>query len=131
SRNPRELTIDVPLTPRPDRNGIGAAITANEDLRCYVDYIRQSLPYFIDRLAEHRGIAADCDDLVSRLDRRASADDGYRFERSAYLLRNALKSEAVTRNLTGKLAEAMTAGISGYSQIQYSAAETMDIYDLE
>src|SRR5690606_23460035 len=74
------------------------------------------------------GIDADCEDLAMRLDRRATPDDGYRFQRSVYLLRDGLQGEAVTRAITGKLAESMVAGISGYSQIQYSTAEVMDLY---
>ncbi len=126
SRIPQELEIAVVLGPRSDT--IGPPFPPNPELACDVDVLRAGLPQFLAELIDTAGIRADCDDLNARLDRRATPDDGFRFERAVYLLREGLKGEALTRGITGKLAESMVAGISGYSQIQYTTAELMDLY---
>ncbi|MEZ5339764.1 MAG: PDZ domain-containing protein [bacterium] len=125
-RQPVELEISVTLGPRPDT--LGEPIPLNDELPCDVVDLRASLPQFRDALITKAGIEADCADLNERLRRRATPDDGYRFQRTAYLLRDGLKGEAVTRSLSGKLTESIVAGISGYTQIQYTLAEMMDIY---
>ncbi|MCB1220925.1 MAG: PDZ domain-containing protein [Planctomycetales bacterium] len=127
SRIPEELEISVVLGPRPDT--LGEPFPANDELPCRVDDLRPGIKQFRDELIARAGIAADCEDLAMRLDRRATPDDGYRFQRTVYLLRDGFKGEPVTRAITGKLTESMVAGISGYSQIQYTSAELMDLYD--
>ena len=128
SRIPSDLEISVVLGPRPDT--VGAPFPANAELSCHEDYLRQVLPDFANRLIEQAGIGADGRDLQARLERRAAPDDGYKLQRSVYLLRDGLKGETVTRSISGKLAEGMVSGLSGSSQIQYVAGEVLDIEDL-
>lgn len=128
TRIPQQLEISVELGVRLDT--VGPEIPANVELACHQNHLRQVLPDFVDKLISHSSIEAQCSDLYDRLDRRASPDDGFKLERTVYLLRDGLKGESITRSISGKLAEGMVSGLSGYSQIQYIAGELLDIREL-
>jgi hypothetical protein len=128
SRIPQQLEIRVELGVRPDT--VGPAFPSNVELSCHQDHLREMVPDFAAKLTRHMDIESQCSDLYARLDRRASPDDGYKLERTVYLLRDGMMGESITRSITGKLAEGMVSGLSGYSQIQYVAGELLDIREL-
>jgi len=73
------------------------------------------------------GIAPECDDLLQRLDTRATPDDGYRLKRVTYLLRDGLKTEGMVRGLSDELISRASAGVNGCNGVLESVREMLDL----
>jgi hypothetical protein len=119
------LEIKVTLGARPE--SLGPPFPPNGQLGCNVEDAHPGVRRFLDQLIDKRGIRADCDDLRTRLDKRASPQDGYKLSRVAYLLRDGLKSEAVARAISDTVAGEAGWGADGYFDTQYYIADLLDL----
>lgn len=124
-RAPQTLEVVVTLGARPDTTG--APFPPNASLACDVPNAHPGMRLLLDQLIDKRSIRADCDDLAARLNNRATPDDGYRLSRTTYLLRDGLKGEAVTREISDTLAGEASWGSDGYYDMQYYIASLLDL----
>ncbi len=124
-RTPQTLDITVTLGARPDTTG--APLPPNASLACDVPDThpgRAPAAGPVDRQArDPRGLRRP----RGAAERRASADDGYRLARATYLLRDGLKGEAVTRQISDTLAGEASWGVDGYYDMQYYIAALLDL----
>jgi len=127
-RKAQTLEIKVVLGARPGTEG--PPFPPNAELACDLPDAHPGVRRFVDELITKRGIKADCDDLMQRLDNRASPDDGYRLSRVVYLLRDGLKGEALTREISDTLAGEASWGPRGYYDMQYYVAGLLDVPQL-
>jgi hypothetical protein len=72
-------------------------------------------------------ITAENADLFERLARRAAPDDGYKLSRVVYLLRDGLKGEALTRQISAGIAQDAPAA-GGFRLAAARAAELLDVH---
>lgn len=129
--SPRQLNIRVTLAPRPAMTTVQPPpVPANAVLPCNLPDLHPQLRNLMNALVEQRNVRADVDALYKTLDDISSWDDGFRLTRVTYLLRDSLKSEAMSRQIDDRLALAAGRGVDGYADIQNTAAELLDLPEL-
>ncbi len=124
TRIAEELEINVILGARPDSTGI--PFPPNANLACDLPDTHPEVRQLLDELVAKQNVSLDSEDLMNRLNTRASPDDGFKLSRLVYLLRDGLKGEAVTRDISSSFAEMTGLGITGYPGIQGIAADLLD-----
>ncbi len=86
---PTTFTATIVLAKRPE---VGtSAFAPNEMLLPGITDANPQVRSLMDEMIDAFGIRKDCDDLWLRLYNRATPDDGYRFKRTTYILRDGLK----------------------------------------
>jgi hypothetical protein len=122
---PATLTLTITLGARPEA-GTGT-VPPNEELYPGAQDQHPEVRELMDTLIGVAGIRAECDDLWRRLDARATPDDGYRLKRVSYLLRDGLKTEAMTRGLSDELINRAGEGVNGCNGVLESVREMLDL----
>lgn len=120
----REIPITVILGARP--GSTGEPFAPNSELACDVADTHPEVRELLSQLVEEMNVPMDTADLYQRLNNRASPDDGFRLSRLVYLLRDGLKGEAVTREISARVSREALLGVGGYYVIQDIAAELLD-----
>ncbi len=103
------------------------AFAPNEMLLPGITVTNPQARALMDEMIGALGIRKDCDDLWMRLYNRATPDDGYRLKRTTYILRDGLKTEAVTRGITDALQDYSLRGVDGYSALLDEVRDMQDI----
>lgn len=144
-REEQHLEIDVTLGARPGT--AGEPFPPNDGLACDLPdahpEVRELLETLsagkrpgaggsdaLDLAGEPDNIKAENADLFDRLNRRATPDDGYKLSRVVYLLRDGLKGEALTRQISDGFAQDCKAGLAGFAPLQAQVADLLDIPEL-
>jgi len=144
-RSEQHLDIEVELGARPGT--AGEPFPPNESLACDLPdahpEVRQLLATLsagvrpgeggddaLDLAGSPDNILAENADLRERLAQRAAPDDGYKLSRVVYLLRDGLKGEALTRQISDGLARDAARGLGGFAALQSQAAGLLDIPEL-
>jgi hypothetical protein len=122
------LAVTVILGPRPEQ--VVREIPPNSELNLGVAQGMPLVRSLCDKLVDETKTRAQYEDLKSRLNARATPDDGYRLRRVTYLLRDGFQGEVVTRSLSEALQAGARRGISGYTDIQLTAAQALDLEGL-
>jgi hypothetical protein len=122
---PTTFKATIVLAKRPE---VGtSAFAPNEMLLPGITDTNPQVRTLMDEMIDAFGIRKDCDDLWMRLYNRATPDDGYRLKRTTYILRDGLKDEAVTRDITDRACEYTLRGIDGYSALLDVVRDLQDI----
>ncbi|MCD6119833.1 PDZ domain-containing protein [bacterium] len=121
----RELEITVVLGTRPE--GGEGMLPSNAEL--FPDWAKGLVGprMMIDILIDETGTRAEYEDLLARLDQRATPDDGYRLPFVTYLLRDGLQGEVVVGDLTDEIASASLKGIDGFTDIHNVLCRLKDV----
>ncbi len=122
---PMTLSLTIILGARPEA---GAGVLPPNDLlfRNFADTNPQ-VRTLMDTMIDALGVRADCNDLWLRLYNRATPDDGYRLKRVTYLLRDGLKTEAMARDISGRVLSSASRGVDGCSGLVDCARELLDL----
>lgn len=122
----RVVELEIILGSRP---GFGAAVLPpNSDLACDLPDAQPEIRRLLAELNTHNGIEADFTDLLARLDRQASIDDGYKLSRVAYLLRDGLKGEGLVQDVARQVEKTLAfSGNLALCDIQQLAAGLLDL----
>ncbi|MBN2082560.1 PDZ domain-containing protein [bacterium] len=138
----RELEIPVTLGVRPDTAGM--PLPPNSELEIALPDEHPEVRQLLEKLSSQlqpaagegalakihsaRGIEEYNADLQARLIERASPNDGYKLTRMVYLLRDGLKGEAITRQISDRLTGVcLNRHTGGFAPIQAAAAELLDL----
>ncbi len=125
SRNEtRELSFEIVLGTRPEC-GRGN-IPPNSALFPHLPAGLTDVRRLIDFLVDETGTREQYEDLKSRLDGRATPNDGFRLPLVSYLLRDGLQGESAVRDISGEMEIAAGEGIAGARRIHGNIAELMN-----
>lgn len=120
----RELEFEITLGPRPE--GGRGKIPPNSELFPNLPAGLSDVRKLIDVLVDETGTREQYEDLKSRLDGRATPDDGFRLPLVSYLLRDGLQGEAAVRDISLEMEIAASEGIAGARRIHRKITRLMN-----
>lgn len=125
----QELSITITLGVRPEAIK-SLSVPPNDQLFSRKTIGMPEVRKLVDKLVSITRTQEQYNDLLKRLDARATPDDGFRLNRVSYLLRDAYEGETITRNISQPLQQAAHEGISGLSTMLSTSSNVLDL-DLE